>query len=93
VLIYDSFAAIKQHVEASSNGKEDVSEVIFQVFPLYAQPHVIQVVMTASTLYEAAEPQLVWRKLLHAVFDDITGDGETFKVIGAVPNLPDISLI
>ncbi|KAJ8084790.1 hypothetical protein PM082_003567 [Marasmius tenuissimus] len=65
VLIYDSFKAIKQLVETSSDGKEDV-------------------VMTASTLYEAAEPQIVWRKLLQAVFDDITGDGEHFEAVDMV---------
>ncbi|KAL0565856.1 hypothetical protein V5O48_016166, partial [Marasmius crinis-equi] len=42
------------------------------------------VAMTASTLYEAAEPQIIWRQLLSAVFDNITGDGENFEAIEMV---------
>ncbi|KAF9270860.1 hypothetical protein L218DRAFT_952937 [Marasmius fiardii PR-910] len=61
-LIYDSFKAIKRHIQSSPDGNEDVA-------------------MTASTLYEAAEPQIVWRQLLSAVFDDITGDGQHFEAI------------
>ncbi|CAA7265849.1 unnamed protein product [Cyclocybe aegerita] len=30
--------------------------------------------MTASTLYEAVEPQLLWKHLLSAIFKDMTGD-------------------
>jgi len=36
--------------------------------------------MTASTLYEAVEPQIIWRQLLSAMFSEITGDGEHFEV-------------
>ncbi|KAA1471434.1 hypothetical protein DENSPDRAFT_893964 [Dentipellis sp. KUC8613] len=31
--------------------------------------------MTASTLYEAVEPQLFWKQLLKAIISDIVGDG------------------
>ncbi|KAG7099897.1 hypothetical protein E1B28_001698 [Marasmius oreades] len=65
VLIYDSFKAIKRHMESSPDGKEDVA-------------------MTASTLYEAAEPQMIWKQLLSAVFDDITGESEHFEAIDMV---------
>jgi hypothetical protein len=30
--------------------------------------------MTASTLYEAVEPQILWKHMLAAVFDEILGD-------------------
>jgi hypothetical protein len=37
--------------------------------------------MTAGTLYEAVEPQIIWRHLLSAIFDEIaTGDGERSEV-------------
>lgn len=36
--------------------------------------------MTASTLYEAVEPEIIWQQLLAAVFLEITGDGAQFEV-------------
>ncbi|KAF8273824.1 Dopey, N-terminal-domain-containing protein [Lactarius quietus] len=33
------------------------------------------VVMTASILYEAVEPQIVWKQLLSAILNELTGDG------------------
>lgn len=33
------------------------------------------VVMTASILYEAVEPQIVWKQLLNAILNELTGDG------------------
>ena len=36
--------------------------------------------MTASTLYEAVEPQLIWKHFLSVVFDEILGDGTQFEV-------------
>ena len=36
--------------------------------------------MTASTLYEAVEPHVLWKRLLSAVFDEITGDGTQTEV-------------
>jgi len=35
--------------------------------------------MTASTLYEAIEPQLLWKQLLEAMFAEIVGDGKQFE--------------
>ncbi|KAJ7431729.1 Dopey, N-terminal-domain-containing protein [Mycena galericulata] len=52
-LVFDSFKAIKQLIEAE-NGAEDVK-------------------LTASTLYEAVEPPVLWKQLLSAVFDELTG--------------------
>ncbi|KAK7025465.1 hypothetical protein VNI00_015993 [Paramarasmius palmivorus] len=42
------------------------------------------VVMTASTLYEAAEPQIVWKELLSAAFSNITGNGDQYEAIDMV---------
>jgi hypothetical protein len=36
--------------------------------------------MTASTLYEAVEPQALWRHLLSKVFEEIIGDGSDQEV-------------
>jgi len=37
--------------------------------------------MTANTLYEAVEPQIMWKQLLVPIFAEITGDGTQFEVI------------
>ncbi|KAF8079121.1 Dopey, N-terminal-domain-containing protein [Lyophyllum atratum] len=42
------------------------------------------VTMTASTLYEAVEPQILWKRLLGAVFAEIAGDGQQFEAIRMV---------
>ena len=31
--------------------------------------------MTASTLYEAVEPHIVWKQLLDAILSELIGDG------------------
>lgn len=36
--------------------------------------------MTASTLYEAVEPEILWRHVLTTVFDEIMGDGSKTEV-------------
>ncbi|KAH8998778.1 Dopey, N-terminal-domain-containing protein [Lactarius hatsudake] len=33
------------------------------------------IVMTASTLYEAVEPHIVWKQLLNTILNELTGDG------------------
>ncbi|KIM47693.1 hypothetical protein M413DRAFT_439360 [Hebeloma cylindrosporum] len=40
--------------------------------------------MTASTLYEAVEPQILWKHMLAAVFDEILGDGSKTEAIKLV---------
>ncbi|KAF8167553.1 Dopey, N-terminal-domain-containing protein [Crassisporium funariophilum] len=40
--------------------------------------------MTASTLYEAVEPQLLWKHLLTSVFTEILGDGTQVEAIRIV---------
>ncbi|PFH49049.1 hypothetical protein AMATHDRAFT_5245 [Amanita thiersii Skay4041] len=40
--------------------------------------------ITASTLYEAVEPLFIWRQLLRALFEDITGDGKHDEAIRMV---------
>ncbi|KAG5652198.1 hypothetical protein H0H81_005933 [Sphagnurus paluster] len=42
------------------------------------------VTMTASTLYEAVEPQILWKRLLRNVFAEIVGDGKQFEAIQMV---------
>jgi len=41
--------------------------------------------MTATTLYEAVEPHIVWQQLLTAVLDELTGDGSRNEVRRAPP--------
>jgi hypothetical protein len=40
-------------------------------------------VMTASTLYEAVEPHVVWKQLLAVFVTEITADGNSFEVRGS----------
>ncbi|KAJ6523556.1 Dopey, N-terminal-domain-containing protein [Mycena capillaripes] len=42
------------------------------------------VTMTAGTLYEAVEPPVLWKQLLSAVFDDMTGNGTQIEAIRMV---------
>ena len=37
--------------------------------------------MTASTLYEAVEPQVVWRQLLQSILSEITGEAPRIEAI------------
>ncbi|KAI0307632.1 Dopey, N-terminal-domain-containing protein [Multifurca ochricompacta] len=39
------------------------------------------IVMTASTLYEAVEPHIVWKQLTTAVLNELTGDGSQSEVV------------
>lgn len=41
---------------------------------------IMQVVMTASILYEAVEPQIVWKQLLNAILNELVGDGTQNEV-------------
>ena len=36
--------------------------------------------MTASTLYEAVEPQLLWKHVLNAVFNEVTSGDTRYEV-------------
>lgn len=36
--------------------------------------------MTASILYEAVEPHIVWKQLLNAILNELTGDGTQNEV-------------
>jgi hypothetical protein len=36
--------------------------------------------MTASTLYEAVEPQIIWKRVLTAIVPEIVGDGTNIEV-------------
>lgn len=38
--------------------------------------------MTASTLYEAIEPHILWKQLLIVMFAEITGDRKDIEVCG-----------
>ncbi|THH19017.1 hypothetical protein EW146_g2076 [Bondarzewia mesenterica] len=42
-------------------------------------------VMTASTLYEAVEPRIVWKQLLAAILSEIVGDGTHYEARITIP--------
>lgn len=37
-------------------------------------------IMTASSLYEAVEPHVIWKQLLSAFVGEVLGDGKGFEV-------------
>jgi hypothetical protein len=43
--------------------------------------------MTASTLYEAVEPHIVWKQLLTAILNELIGDGLRNEVRVAPPRM------
>lgn len=43
--------------------------------------------MTASILYEAVEPQIVWKQLLNAILNELAGDG-TQNEVRVLPFFP-----
>ena len=40
--------------------------------------------MTASTLYDAVEPQIMWKQLLSSVFQELVGDDSKVEAIKMV---------
>lgn len=72
-IVLDAFKALKSLIESDTASSEDVSA-------LYLLSHcflrvAVQAVMTASTLYEAVEPHIVWKQLLTAMLNELIGDG------------------
>jgi len=49
--------------------------VLFGIFLFF-----IQLTMTASTLYEAVEPQILWKQLLTGVVGEVRGNGAQVDV-------------
>lgn len=78
ILVYNAFKAIKQSVETSSENTEDASFnfVSFEV----VRSLIVQMVMTASTLYEAVEPRTIWKQLLNSVILEILGEASQIEV-------------
>ena len=86
VLVYDALRAIKQFVELKPDTSEDVRQYFIMLITLALiltnlKPK--QMVMTASALYEAVEPHVVWKQLLAAFIAEITGNGNNFEVRGS----------
>ncbi|KAG5220330.1 Dopey, N-terminal-domain-containing protein [Salix suchowensis] len=48
--------------------------------------------MTASTLYEAVEPQIIWKHLLTHVFGELTGDGAQTEIFSQDDEIQNIHL-
>lgn len=78
-IVLDVFKALKALIESDTASGGDVGILYF--YNLVAHVMVImQVVMTASTLYEAVEPHIVWKQLLNAILNELTGDGKQNEV-------------
>ncbi|KAF8640453.1 hypothetical protein AX17_000117 [Amanita inopinata Kibby_2008] len=43
-----------------------------------------EMMMTASTLYEAAEPQIVWKQFLTSILEDLSSDGSQIEALQMV---------
>jgi hypothetical protein len=72
-MVLDAFKALKSLIESDAASSEDVGT--FCLLLLCFLSSTVQAVMTASTLYEAVEPHIVWKQLLAAILSELTGDG------------------
>lgn len=72
-MVLDAFKALKSLIESDAASNEDVGAIC--LLSLAFLSSTIQAVMTASTLYEAVEPHIVWKQLLAAILSELTGDG------------------
>jgi hypothetical protein len=77
-IILDAFKALRSLIESNTTSSEDVSVCISRLLPCVRVT--IQAVMTASMLYEAVEPHIVWRQLLTAVLNELSGHGSQNEV-------------
>lgn len=80
-LVFDAFRALKQGVESGSDPGDEVgicSSLKNSV------THVMQMSMTASTLYEAVEPLALWKQLLNAVLSDVCAEDDQVEGIRMV---------
>lgn len=68
VLVFDAFVAIQTHIGSRAESAEDVRIFLGPQFVFLSQ---FQLTMTASTLYEAVEPILLWRPILETAFKEI----------------------
>jgi hypothetical protein len=82
-LVFDSFKAIKRLIETADDGEDVGFNIPFRCSLVFIG-FLLQVTMTASTLYEAVEPSVLWKQLLSAVFDEITGDGTQIAVCATI---------
>ena len=87
-IVLDAFKALKSLIELDTASSEDVG---VRITRLPACVNVtIQTLMTASTLYEAVEPHIVWQQLLTAILNELTEDGSRNEVRRVPPwILPD----
>ncbi|KAJ2917856.1 hypothetical protein MD484_g2573, partial [Candolleomyces efflorescens] len=53
----------------------DAFKAIKSLMAVHTQDSGEDLIMTASTLYEALEPEILWKPLLTAIFKEISGDG------------------
>lgn len=81
VLVYDAFKAIKQYVELHADASEDVRQRHLCNDRYTNRSGASQVILTASTLYEAIEPNVIWKQLLSTFVSEIMRDGTNFEVI------------
>jgi hypothetical protein len=72
-MILDAFKALKSLIESDAASSEDVG--VCCLLSLCFLSSTLQAVMTASTLYEAVEPHIVWKQLLSAILNELIGDG------------------
>ena len=72
-MVLDAFRALKSLIESDAASSEDVGA--FCLLSLSFLSSTVQAVMTASTLYEAVEPHIVWKQLLAAILSELSGDG------------------
>lgn len=76
-MVLDAFKALKSLIELDAASSEDVGAFCLLSLCFLSS---VQAVMTASTLYEAVEPHIVWKQLLAAILSELNGDGSRNEV-------------
>lgn len=80
-LVYDAFKAIRKALESGSESGDDVCHSVLTIF-ICGNKHIFffQISMTASTLYEAVEPRLLWKRLYTIIYSEVTSQSATCEV-------------
>jgi hypothetical protein len=77
-LVLDAFESLKVSIESDSHSKEEVSALVRACCCDHS--FACQLSLTASTLYEAVEPQAVWKHLLSGIITEVIVDGSRLRV-------------
>jgi hypothetical protein len=77
VLVLDALKAIRFLMQRNAEERNEDVRPIFWCLRYEYLMCLFQISMTASALYEAVEPSILWKQLLAAIMKDLTEDSKT----------------